>query len=67
MNPFKWYRYWRIQRLERKIAYLTEFIRFQSDPETNKIPFHVSEYHGIPDKIAKIKEYERTIYHLKEF
>lgn len=67
MNLFRWYRLWRIQRLERRIAYLNEFIRFHSDPETNRIPYSVSEYHGIGDKIAKVKEYQKTIYHLREF
>lgn len=67
MNFFRWYRLWKIQRLERRIAYLNEFIRFHSDPKTKTIPYYVSQYYDIGDKIAKVKEYEKTIYHLKEF
>lgn len=66
MNLFKWYRNWRIQRIERKIVYLEKFCDSFHDGE-GKVPYIVSITHSLPEKRAKVAELRKKIYHLQEF
>jgi hypothetical protein len=66
MNLFKWYRNWRIQRIERKIAYLEKFCDSFHD-SNGKVPYVVSINHDLPQKRAKVAELRKKIYHLQEF
>lgn len=66
MNLFNWYRNWRIQRIERKIAYLEKFCDSFHDRE-GKVPYIVSITHSLPEKRAKVAELRKKIYHLQEF
>jgi hypothetical protein len=66
MNPFNWYRNWRIQRIERKIAYLEKFCDSFHDSK-GKVPYIVLITHSLPEKRAKVAELRKKIYHLQEF
>jgi len=66
MNPFNWYRNWRIRRIERRIAYLERYCDSFHDSE-GKVPYMVSITHSLPEKRAKVAELRTKVYHLREF
>jgi hypothetical protein len=65
VNPFNWYRNWRIQRIERRIAYLERYCHFYA-PDGKVATWHDVHY-GIAKKQAKVAELRTKIYHLREF
>lgn len=65
MNPFKWYRNWRIRRIEERIAYLEMYCNlFKFEGGT---PYRIAVYHGLQDKKAKIAQLRKRLYYLIEF
>ena len=66
MNPFKWYRNWRIHRMEARIAYLQKYCDMFT-PTEGGVPYNVAVIHGIPEKRAKIAQLRKRVYHLMEF
>ena len=66
MNPFTWFRNWRIRRLEEHIAYLEKYCDMFT-PQEGPIPYQIALYHSLPEKRAKISELRKRVYHLMEF
>ena len=65
MNPFKWFRNWRIRRMEERIAYLERYCNFYA-PE-GKVTFAIDGSYGIGKKQAKVAQLRKRVYHLMEF
>jgi hypothetical protein len=65
VNPFKWYRNWRIRRTEERIAYLEKYCDFFKTE--GGIPYRIAVYHGLEDKKAKIAQLRKKLYYLMEF
>jgi len=65
MNPLKWYRNWRIRRIEERIAYLERYCNFFA--RDGKVSLTLDSYYGISKKQAKIAELRKRVYHLMEF
>jgi hypothetical protein len=66
MNLFKWYRNWRIQRIERRIAYLEKYCDSFYDKH-GLVRYDIAYHHSLPEKRAKVAELRKKIYHLQEF
>ena len=66
MNPFQWFRNWRIRRLEERIAYLEKYCNSFHNSD-GVVHYTVAYHHDLFEKRAKIAQLRKRVYHLMEF
>ena len=66
MNPFKWYRTWRIRRTEERIAFLEAYCNSFHD-SNGVVHYTVASHHELFEKRAKVAQLRKRVYHLMEF
>ena len=66
MNPFKWYRNWRIRRIEERIAFLEKYCYSLHD-EHGSVRYNIARYHDLFEKRAEVAQLRKRLYYLIEF
>ena len=66
MNPFKWYRNWRIRRIEERIAFLEKYCDSLHD-EHGSVRYNIARYHDLFEKRAEVAQLRKRLYYLIEF
>ena len=66
MNPFTWYRNWRIRRTEERIAFLEKYCNSFHD-SNGSVHYNVACNHDLFSKRAKVAQLRKRVYHLMEF
>ncbi len=66
MNPFKWYRNWRIRRTEEHIAFLEKYCDSFHD-EHGSVRYDIAYHHDLFEKRAEVAQLRKRLYNLIEF
>ena len=65
MNPFQWYRNYRIRKIEERIVFLEAYCN--SFHSNGVVKYTIAYHHDLFEKRAEVAQLRKRIYHLMEF